>query len=216
MTHPEGGDNGFASVERQANSIIRVANEYLSAASDDPDSASGLLAAGKIWELAHVLPAARDYYQRALKADSGLLEAQARLALSQIKSGDPESGLRTALALAEQDSSYRFQTLTGSLTITVMTVLGDAFRTTGALDSATEAYSKALELAPEDTYAATRLAELHLQRGDLDAAFELGSKIDGAYVPHLEATLRLSRNDPRVLPAVTGVRLAAEIDKTAA
>jgi tetratricopeptide (TPR) repeat protein len=209
MPEAELSQEELTALRRAAERVRRAAQQAFELANANAAASTGLLAAGKIWELGNQPRRATELYERAVRLNREDFEAMARLALVEVKTGRAQDGLRTASELASNAPEFRFRTLTGSLTITAMTVLGDALRATGSRDAAIEAYQSALRLEPDDQYSAGRLAELFLDQGRTDEAVTLEPMVNATYSPGLKAALRLAGNEVEFLPALTRVRIDA-------
>jgi tetratricopeptide (TPR) repeat protein len=196
----------------QAGKIAATAEAAAKAALGQPEAAAGLFEAGKIWEFTNMPGMAINLYQRALKIDPNFNDATVRLAVNLMRSGRTQEGLRLATDLAARAPDYRFKTIKGDLTVTTMTLLGDALRVTGDIEGAIRAYEQALESEPGDAHSAARLAELYLVQGRIDQAAALEQKLDDTFNVGLKAMLRLAANDRRMLPAITQIRLNAAVN----
>jgi tetratricopeptide (TPR) repeat protein len=209
-------EDELARLQRQADSLSSVLTTAINNVSTQPDTALGLTAAGKIWELSNGMHVAVEFYSRALKVDPHFAEAKARLVINLVRIGRSGEALSHALELAKESPDFRFKTMTGSITISSMTVLGDAYRASGSEKEAIKAYEAAITLEPGDAYSAHRLTELKLHSGQLASATELEEKLDPDYSKSLLAVVSLAKNNLTdkgnfsnkfvgLLPAITNI-----------
>jgi len=203
----------LGALRRQVSSLGTVARDAMSLATASRDTAPGLFSAGRIWELANVPRLAADMYERALRLDPNFNEAAARLAFARIRTGRAKEALELANDLATRAPDFQFKTITGSLTISSQTVLGDALRANGSKRPAIKAYEAAVQLVPGDSYSIGRLAELYLDQGRIAAAVRLEPNLDAKYFSGIKSALRLAQNDPTFLPTITRVRTTALINR---
>lgn len=191
----------------RAQVVINAIAEQVEIVKKKPSHADGLVASGKIYEFSNELSVAISFYQQALGKAHQNPEAWARLALAKLKFGLLKEGLNDAIQLSNYEPGFRFLTLCKTPTSS-MTVLGEALRLNDFTDKAMEAYHKAAEIEPKDLYAHGRRAELLLAAGHLEEAVEL---LD--YIPktgrfdNLISALKLSKNDPKLLPAISAIKL---------
>jgi predicted Zn-dependent protease len=184
--------------------ITKTIQELLKVVEKQPGTPSAMLAAGKLSEIEGDLPTAITWYERARHADDRLFEAQARLALAQLKCGTNAAALQIAVSLAKSAPAFTFPSLMMKTPLSAMTVLGDALYHNQQFEGAQVAFRKALDLQPKDTYSAGRYGELLLRAGRLDEAVVALEKVDrtcGTFAPLLESA-RLAANDPELLPVV--------------
>ena len=188
-----------------AQQLARSVNS-LTKALEDHNRSQALVAAGKVFELSNFYASARSSYVEANGLDGDNHEARARLAIVELKLGLISDALKTVGALIEKAPEYRFLTLDEKPT-SALTVLGDSLRASGNIPAAAKAYKRAIELVGDDGYAVGRAAELLVQSGDLKAAYFLVDRIpDHDLFSAVKSTLRLTRNDPDILPAILGFR----------
>jgi len=201
----------LAAINGQLKGIVAAAESAGQGALAGRDGAQGLFEAGRVWEFTIMPGRAIDLYSRALALDPEHDDSRARLAINLLRAGRLEEGLRLAAALAAEKPDFRFHTIKGELTVTAMTLLGDALRVNNQLDEAMRAYEEALAFEPDDSHSAARLAELYLITGRAGRAAALEPQIDEVFNPELKAILRLAGNEPELLPAVTNIRLNAAV-----
>lgn len=195
-----------AGVAERGKQIVAALNGLITTVEEaGADEAKRLLAAGKIQEIAQLFDAARDTYETILAKNPRATEARVRLALALLKSRDPVRGLAMAKQAAEADAKFLFNDITGRPR-SVQTVLGDAYRAQHDTVRAREAYEAAVKLQPKDSYAAYRLAQDHVQNGEIEQAVKLSDQfLDGGEQAAFRSTINLLVNDPHRLPALGGV-----------
>jgi tetratricopeptide (TPR) repeat protein len=185
--------------------------QSLGATLDGKDRPAALVAAGKVFEMANYYASSEASYAEAHNANPANHEAHARLAIARLKLGLNLDALKTIGELIDKAPQFKFRTLDEKPT-SVLTVLGDALAASGNLAGAATAYKQAIELVPEDGYAVGRRAELLLQLGDLSAAQLIADRIpDHDLFSIVRSTLRLTKNDPAILPAILGIRQGIQL-----
>jgi len=195
-----------AGVAARGKQIIAALNDLVATVENaGADEAKRLLAAGKIQEIAQLFDSARDLYETILAKYPKTTEARARLALALLKGRNPVRALAVARQAVETDAKFVFKDITGRPR-SAQTVLGDTYLANNDDTLAKEAYSAAVSLQPSDSYAAYRLAQGHLQDGEIDQAVKLSDKfLDGGEQAAFRSTINLLVNDPHRLPALGGV-----------
>lgn len=179
-------------------------------------SAAGALARGKMFELVGYFPEAVDSYVEALSCDRNNTEASARLALAQLKAEQREKALATATALAARQPAFKFKALVTNEQVSSMTVLGDALVGNGRLEEAKEAYQAARKIDGKDSYAAGRLAELHLANKDFKKALDLRKDFkDNPRFEELNSLMALSDTSDLLLPRFSRESLSLRISAIA-
>lgn len=175
-------------------------------------SAAGALARGKVFELVGYFVEAADSYREALSHDRNNSEAAARLALSQIKAGHNEKALASAMTLAARDPGFQVKALATEERVSGMTILGDALVANNRLADAMEAYQAARKINARDSYAAGRIAELHLANDEPKKAIELRKDFGGNPRFHtLNSLLALGNTSAALLPTFTRDTLVRKI-----
>jgi tetratricopeptide (TPR) repeat protein len=179
-------------------------------------SAAGALARGKMFELVGYFAEAAESYTDALTLDSNLTEASARLALAQLKAEQREKALATAMSLAACNPNFKFKALASDEVVSAMTVLGDTLVGNNRLEDAKEAYQAARKIDSKDSYAAGRLAELHLADKDHKKALELRNDFkNNPRFQNLNSLLALSDTSAALLPRFSRESLAVRITSVA-
>lgn len=204
LTDARTGRTNIDEVFIRGNAVLESIQAFLEKAKSDPDSAEGYMACGKVNEVSgdHFVSIA--WYERALGANPDLHEARCRMAVAQLKNGQKQDALRTAIELTSMAPEFVFTALVRGRPISAMSLLGDAFRESGYTQEAMDAYARALEYVPEDMYAAGHYGTLLFQNGQIEEAMEVFKKIDpenGIFGP-VSAAARLAHRDPGLLPAI--------------
>lgn len=180
-------------------------------------SAEGALARGKVFELVGDFDAAVENYAHALSSDENLHMAQARLALAQLKKGDFQGGLNSAMKLAACKPEFLLQTLATDESVGAMSILGDALVLNGRLEDAEAAYQAARKHNQSDTYAAGRLSQLYLTIDQLHKAVELRPEFSSnARFQELSSILALAHTSNALLPSYSPEQLIAKISHSVA
>ncbi len=139
----------------------------------DTSSSLGALARGRTLALAAYNQEAITSYQEAVKRDPSMYEAQARLTVLQIRTGQKEAALATAKRLVEQKPTFELQEMTSEERVSAYTLLGNALLLNGLTDDAIQAYLAALRTSVSETTAAARLAQVYIAIGKGEQALEL-------------------------------------------
>lgn len=186
--------------------IMEIIDTLVATVADEGAAVSDRhMACGKIHEIEQVYAQARARYEEVLATNPAHLEARIRLALIHLKTGQRARGLAIAHQAAADDPRYTFRDISGRPR-SVQTVLADALRDNGDLDRAKAAYAAAVEIVPDDRYAATQLAQILIEENDVERAAELtGQFLEDKELGAFRATLNLLSNDPHRLPAIAGV-----------
>lgn len=137
----------------------------------ESNTAAGGIARGKVFQAAGYLEEAAESYSQAMEAKASD-EAAARLAIVLLYAGNAEKALATATELARRNPSFEVRELTSKQRTSALTILGDAQAQSGRLDEAIETYKRARKTSPKDTFAAGRLAQAYLAKGDTRKAAE--------------------------------------------
>lgn len=175
-------------------------------------SAAGALARGKVFELVGYFAEAANSYVEALSYDRGLAEASGRLALALLKSTQNERALSVAMGLAARQPNFKLGALATDEQVSAMTILGDALVANNRLEDAKEAYVAARKIDSKDSYAAGRLAQIHLAEKDFKRASELRRDFrDNLRFQELNSLLSLGETSSALLPTVTRESLARNI-----
>jgi len=198
-------DTELSQVSKRGQEIISIVKQLVSQVSKGKDEVEPLLAAGKIREIEQIFPLAKRDYLAILKAYPTALEAQARLALVSLKMGNLAEGLAIARQLVDENKDFRFKDISGRPT-SALTVLGDAYRLNGDLHQAKRAYQGAIELQPNDSYSAGKLAQILLNENNVNEASALVDRfLDDTELESFKTTIRLLNKDVNRLPAIKGV-----------
>jgi len=153
---------------QRAMQTLEESKKYLS-----ENSALGALARGKVFSLAAEYDQAAASFAEALALDENLTEAAARLPLAQLKAGQNDKALYNAMTLAARQPKFMVQELSTNEKVSAMTILGETLLANGRIQDAAEAYRNARQISSEDSYAAGRLAQLHLAEGKAGDALKL-------------------------------------------
>jgi tetratricopeptide (TPR) repeat protein len=217
LTDAKTGRTNIDEVFIRGNAVVESVSTFLETAKTNPDSADGYMACGKVNEVSGDLYVAIAWYERALGVNPDLHEARCRLAAAQLKNGQKQDAMRTAIEVTSMAPDFVFTALVRGRPISAMSLLGDALRESGYKDEAMDAYRRALNYVPEDMYAAGHYGTLLLQNGNIEEAMEVLKKIDpenGIFGP-VSAAARLAERDPALLPAIresyVDWRLAGEV-----
>jgi len=178
------------------------------------NSAAGALARGKVISLAADYDHAIVCFEEAIALDKNLTEASARLALTQLKAGQPEAALRSAMKLAAQQPKFMIQELMSNERISAMTILGEALLANGRINDAVAAYKSAREISDKDSYAAGRLAQVLVATGNASEAIKLAGQFSAnprSCFRDLNAIMPLGQRNAALLPAITAESLVANI-----
>lgn len=179
-------------------------------------SAAGALARGKVFELVGYFVEAAHSYVEALSHDKGLAEASARLALALLKSEQRERALSVAMGLAARQSNFKLKALATNEQVSAMTILGDALVANNRLEDAKEAYLAARKIDSKDSYAAGRLAQIHLAERDYKKALDLRKDFrDNLRFQELNSLLSLGDTSAALLPTFTRESLSHNIASVA-
>lgn len=201
---------GIASVLcAQAMRTLEAARKHLS-----ENSAVGALERGKVFSIAAEYEQAANSFLEAVAQDPNLLEAAARLPLSLLKARKPEKALEHAMELASRQPKFMVQELMSEESVSAMTILGETLLANGRIPDAIEAYTKAREISQKDSYAAGRLAQLHLATGRAQEAVELSGTFSSNprfCFRNLEAVLPLGKTHVGLLPVITAENLVANV-----
>lgn len=172
----------------------------------------GALARGKMFELVGYFDEASASYAQGIAYDSSSDEASARLALTQLKAGHFQEGLATATKLAARKPDFQIQALATNETVSAITILADALVLNHRLKDAVIAYEKARKFNPEDSYAAGRLAEIHIVHGEPEKALALAKDFaDNPRFKDLTGVLGLGKTSASLLPHITTDSLIARL-----
>ncbi|MGB2990651.1 MAG: tetratricopeptide repeat protein, partial [Candidatus Zixiibacteriota bacterium] len=106
---------------------------------------------GDLYELSKDFRSAVEEYEKAKALEPDVPEIRYALARAYLMMKNPEAAKREALQIEPKDTR-------------VYRLLGDSYRGTGAVDSATEAYTKAVELDSTDLNSLWYLAMLWQQK----------------------------------------------------
>ncbi len=174
-------------------------------------SALGALARGQVYQLAGYFSEAIESYTEALALNRELDEAAARLTIVQLLAGEHGKALANAMKLAARSPAFQLQENTSDQHIGVMTLLGDALAFNGRSSDAIKAYELALA-NKRDTFAAGRLAQLHLASGQPGKALEqLAAASGNTRFRNLTRVLSLGRQSEALLPVIEPRALTAEL-----
>ncbi|MDB5937228.1 MAG: hypothetical protein JWQ01_4572 [Massilia sp.] len=177
-------------------------------------NAEGALARGKVFELVGNFEAAIESYSHALLMDEELHLARARLALAQLKNGDFETGLVSAMKLAACQPKFLLQTLATDESVGAMSILGDALVLNGRLEDAEAAYEAARNHNRSDTYATGRLAQLYLTINQPQKSVELRPQFSSDQRFHeLTSVLRLAETSNALLPSYSPEQFIAKLTR---
>jgi tetratricopeptide (TPR) repeat protein len=175
-------------------------------------SFAGALARGKVFELVGYFVEAADSYNEALSYDRSNPEATARLALSQLKAGNFDGALATAMSVAASEPGFQIKALATEERVSALTILGDALVANGRLKDASEAYQAARKISSKDSYAAGRLAEIHLANGEPKLAVELRRDFsNNPRFSSLNSLLAMESTSAALLPRFTAESLIARL-----
>ncbi|WP_034161448.1 tetratricopeptide repeat protein [Sphingomonas sp. ERG5] len=181
--------------------IVDIVTSLVATVERGGAGAAPLVAAGKIHEVGREFATALAAYEAAGDA----AEAVVRIAIVQLKIGEPVKALAIIKAFVGKNPDFRFKDISGR-PLSGLTVLGDAYRANGDLTAAQQAYAQALKLEPRDGQSAGQLARMHISNNEAAAAIELSSRfLDRDEMAALESTTRLLANDPNRLPALGGL-----------
>ncbi|GGY26828.1 tetratricopeptide repeat protein [Paludibacterium paludis] len=184
--------------------ILQTVESLINEAQGKSEDAA-LVAAGKIREIAQTYRLAQVCYRDAARKNPGNLEARARLAIAFLKDRNVTKGLTIAMELADRQPDFAFKDISGH-PVSIMTLLGDAYRAAGDTTQARRAYESALKQQPGDTRAAVFLAQVLAEDGLLDEAADVAANsANGHDAAPFQATLRLLANDPNRMPAIAGI-----------
>jgi tetratricopeptide (TPR) repeat protein len=119
---------------------------------------------GDLYELSRDFRSAAEEYEKAKTLEPDVPEIRYALARVYLALKDAEAAKREALGIEPKDTR-------------VYRLLGDCYRATGAVDSATEAYTKAVELDSTDLNSLWYLAMLWQQKRDINKAIYYWSRL---------------------------------------
>jgi tetratricopeptide (TPR) repeat protein len=212
--------------QSQANPAIRLANVFCQRVLQtveeskkhlSENTAQGALARGKVFSLAAEYEQAAASFAEALSMDNNLTEAAARLPLAQLKAGQNAKALNNAMSLAARQPKFMVQELSTNEKVSAMTILGESLLANGRIQDATEAYKNALQISSEDSYAAGRLAQLHMVEGRGAEALKLAGNFTSnprASFQSLNKVMPLGNTSVSLLPRITAETLVANVSRS--
>lgn len=171
----------------------------------DGGGTAEVIAAGQLCEISGNLAEAAQIYRAAAAEAECAVAVLARLTLVQIKLGQSEEALQTAIRLVSHGNSA-LETLVGT-PLRAKTVLGDALLACGQSDSALKAYEEAHLAEPNDARAGSQLVQMLVERGRLDEARQFAGQV--TFEPGrrpLKAFLGLVSDGDDAFPAFRGIR----------
>jgi tetratricopeptide (TPR) repeat protein len=177
-------------------------------------SAEGALARGKVFSIATEYGEAAASYSEALAIDPNLAEAAFRLPLALLRAGQNERALSQAMSLAASHRDLVVPELMTDEKVSSMTILGETLLAHNRIDQAKDAYTAARKIAPEDSYAAGRLAQLSLATGGASEAIALAPHFAAnprACFRSLNTVLPLGNTAASLLPRLTAQSLIANL-----
>jgi tetratricopeptide (TPR) repeat protein len=196
------GEFRIHSAERLAENSAKVLQEAGPFLKED--SAKGALARGKVFELTKHHESAVASYREAIDKDPGSREALARLVVAQLQAGQHEAALNTAVKHAAVGDQFIIESLCEREQYSPMTILAEALLLNDRSESAVDAYEKALQINPKDSFSAGRLAYLYLIKDDVQNALGVEAAMkDSPRYRNLRSLLKLARNNPSTLPSIT-------------